>query len=61
MASYGFVGGPTCGDRPDKKSTPFILRMLSEDLSVSHTGTMVVEYQTWSALTSPCQCRGSLA
>jgi hypothetical protein len=32
VASYGYVGGPAVGDRPDRKSTPFCLKILSVDL-----------------------------
>ena len=32
VATYGFIGGPTVGDRPDRKATPFVLRMLSSNL-----------------------------
>ena len=32
VATYGFIGGPAVGDRPDRKATPFALRMLSSNL-----------------------------
>ena len=33
VATYSFVGEPAFGDRPDTKSTPFVLRMVTEDLA----------------------------
>jgi len=32
MATYGFIGGPVLGDRPDRKYTPCSLRILTDDL-----------------------------
>jgi hypothetical protein len=32
VATYAFVGGPVRGDRPDRKHTPFILKMLTENI-----------------------------
>ena len=32
VLTYGFVGGPESGDRPDMKHTPFMLRLLTENL-----------------------------
>jgi hypothetical protein len=32
VATYGFIGGPVRGDRPDRKSTPFVLRLLTANL-----------------------------
>lgn len=43
VATYGFIGGPTVGDRPDRKATPFVLRMLSSNL-LEGFGRDCVEY-----------------
>lgn len=32
VATYAFVGEPVSGDRPDRKHTPFILKILTPDL-----------------------------
>ncbi len=32
VLTYGFIGGPESGDRPDMKHTPFMLRLLTENL-----------------------------
>ena len=32
VLTYGYIGGPESGDRPDMKYTPFMLRMLTENL-----------------------------
>jgi hypothetical protein len=32
VLTVAFVGGPTSGDRPDTKRTPFLLRMISANL-----------------------------
>ena len=32
VATYTFIGGPVSGDRPDRKHTPFVLKMLSPNL-----------------------------
>ena len=32
VATYGFIGAPAVGDRPDQKATPYALRMLSSNL-----------------------------
>ena len=40
VATYAFAGSPVRGDRPDTKHSPYILRLLSEDLlSVARTAT----------------------
>jgi len=33
IATYGFIGGPAVGDRPDRKATPYVMRMLSSNLA----------------------------
>ena len=43
VATYGFIGGPAVGDRPDRKATPFVLRMLSSNL-LEGFGTDSVDY-----------------
>ena len=35
VATYGFIGEPARGDRPDRKSTPFVLRLLTGNLCES--------------------------
>ena len=32
VATYAFVGEPVLGDRPDRKHTPFMLKILTPDL-----------------------------
>lgn len=32
VLTYGFIGSPESGDRPDMKYTPFMLRLLTENL-----------------------------
>jgi hypothetical protein len=32
VAMYAFVGAPVSGDRPDRKHTPFVLKILTPDL-----------------------------
>ena len=32
VATYAFIGQPLRGDRPDKKATPYMLRLLSPNL-----------------------------
>ena len=32
VATYAFVGAPVHGDRPDRKHTPFVLKMLTANL-----------------------------
>eukprot|EP01047_Picozoa_sp_COSAG01_P063400 COSAG01_NODE_8210_length_2874_cov_1.873514_4_plen_378_part_00 len=51
VATYGFVGEPVRGDRPDLKATPFVLRLLSPELlvetargSTEGSGADTVEY-----------------
>lgn len=36
VLTYGFVGGPATGERPDTKSTPYMLRLLTENLLLGH-------------------------
>jgi tetratricopeptide (TPR) repeat protein len=46
VASYGFIGDPgDSGDRPDRKFTPYVFKMLTEDLWGVLSGSMNVEYQ----------------
>mmetsp|Transcript_69501 Transcript_69501/g.137460 ORF Transcript_69501/g.137460 Transcript_69501/m.137460 type:complete len:502 (-) Transcript_69501:26-1531(-) len=33
VLTLAFVGEPVCGDRPSSKSTPFVLRLLTDDLA----------------------------
>eukprot|EP01044_Picomonas_judraskeda_P013381 COSAG03_NODE_2017_length_3211_cov_1.522172_2_plen_358_part_00 len=45
VLTYGFVGGPESGDRPDMKHTPFMLRLLTENL-LSQEGTTLTANET---------------
>ena len=46
VATYGFVGSPAKGDRPDRKSTPFCLRLLSPDILSDLQGVRVEDAAT---------------
>ena len=46
VATYGFVGSPAKGDRPDRKSTPFCLRLLSPDILSDLEGVRTEEAAT---------------
>ncbi|CAE8652939.1 unnamed protein product, partial [Polarella glacialis] len=38
VLTFAFVGGPVTGDRPDRKRTPFALRMATDDLVAAAAG-----------------------
>ena len=45
VLTYGFIGGPESGDRPDMKHTPFMLRLLTENL-LGQEGVTLTANQT---------------
>lgn len=44
VATYGFIGGPVEGDRPDRKYTPFTLRLLTANLLAHGDEPFQVDY-----------------
>lgn len=45
VVTFAFVGGPVHGDRPDTKCTPFILRLVSSDLTSVAGDALVANYE----------------
>jgi len=39
VMTLAFVGEPVCGERPDEKRTPFLLRLLTDDLAAPASGS----------------------
>jgi len=39
VMTLAFVGEPVCGDRPSEKRTPFLLRLLTDDLAAPASGS----------------------
>lgn len=52
VLTMAFVGEPVCGDRPSSKSTPYVLRLLTEDLVVKPESQGPSRYCVRHALTN---------
>eukprot|EP01048_Picozoa_sp_COSAG05_P007900 COSAG05_NODE_576_length_8580_cov_190.797194_5_plen_1695_part_00 len=44
VATYGFIGPGAIGDRPDRKHTGFVIRLLSENLLAARDGGFTVSF-----------------
>mmetsp|Transcript_63851 Transcript_63851/g.122767 ORF Transcript_63851/g.122767 Transcript_63851/m.122767 type:complete len:398 (-) Transcript_63851:175-1368(-) len=47
VLTFAFVGAPATGDRPERKRTPFLMRMLTDDISASAPQPRPDESVTW--------------
>jgi len=47
VVTFAFVGEPAAGDRPENKRTPFMLRMLTDNISAAHPQPRPDESVTW--------------
>ena len=53
VLTYGFVGDPTGGDRPDTKHTPYVMRLLTENLLVGGGGGNEMHLEAAAAAAAP--------
>jgi len=49
VVTYAFVGGPVVGDRPDRKRTPYILRLVTSDLAAVASEASLSNYSAHAA------------